>query len=53
MHMDRRDFLKLLGIGGAVFVLGPRSGAGAAEMATSKDDFLYSHEGMSGTIIAE
>ena len=30
MKIDRRDFLKLLGMGSAVLVLGPRSLAGAA-----------------------
>ncbi len=40
MKMDRRDFLRLIGIGSAVVVLGPR-GAGADEMAMGKDDFFF------------
>jgi 3',5'-cyclic AMP phosphodiesterase CpdA len=40
MKMDRRDFLRLIGIGSAVVVLGPR-GTGAGEMAMGKDDFLF------------
>jgi hypothetical protein len=41
MKIDRRDFLRLLGIGSAVLVLGPRVGAGAAETAAGKDDFFF------------
>ena len=32
MKMDRRDFLKLMGMGSAVLVMGSRASAGAAEM---------------------
>jgi len=53
MNIDRRDFLKLLGIGGAVLVLGQRSSADAADMTAGKDDFFFvqlsdSHWGFDG-----
>ncbi len=56
MNIDRRDFLKLLGIGGAILVLGPRDGAGAAGMSAGKDDFFFvqlsdTHWGFSGPLI--
>jgi len=41
MNIDRRDFLKLLGIGGAVLVLGQRGSAAASEMTAGKDDFVF------------
>jgi Icc-related predicted phosphoesterase len=41
MTIDRRDFLKLMGLGSAVFVLGPRGLANAADMTVSKDDFFF------------
>ncbi len=41
MNIDRRDFLKLLGMGGAVLVLGQRGSASAAEMTGGKDDFVF------------
>ena len=41
MNIDRRDFLKLLGMGGAVLVLGQRGSADAADMAAGKDDFFF------------
>jgi len=52
MKMHRRDFLKLLGFGSAVLVLGRHSNAGAAE-SKAQDDFLFvqmsdTHWGFSG-----
>jgi len=41
MNIDRRDFLKLLGMGGAVLVLGQRGSADAADMAEGKNDFFF------------
>ncbi len=41
MNIDRRDFLKLLGIGGAVLVLGQRGSADASDMNAVKDDFFF------------
>lgn len=42
MNIDRRDFLKLLGMGGAVLVLGQRGTADAEEMTEGgKNDFLF------------
>ena len=41
MIIDRRDFLKLLGMGGAVLVLGQHRSANAAEVAGGKDDFVF------------
>jgi len=40
MNIDRRDFLKLLGMGSAVLVMGQRGAAGAAT-AMGKEDFLF------------
>ena len=40
MKMDRRDFLKLMGMGSAVLVMGSRT-AGAAEMKGGQDDFMF------------
>ncbi len=41
MKMDRRDFIKLMGIGSAVLVLGPDGLSTAADMKANKDDFLF------------
>jgi 3',5'-cyclic AMP phosphodiesterase CpdA len=41
MDIDRRDFLKLMGIGGAVFVLGPGGLAGAAEEKKSGGELFF------------
>jgi hypothetical protein len=41
MQIDRRDFLKLLGIGSAVFVLGPRNFAEGAAAKTDQNDFFF------------
>ena len=41
MKIDRRDFLKLIGVGGAVLVLGPRGSSSAAEMKSGQNDFLF------------
>ena len=41
MRIDRRDFLKLVGVGGAVFVLGPRNLTFAADKKTGQDDFFF------------
>ena len=41
MNIDRRDFLKLLGMGSAVLVLGRGDPVGAADAAGGKDDFLF------------
>jgi 3',5'-cyclic AMP phosphodiesterase CpdA len=41
MNIDRRDFLKLIGLGSAVLVLGQQGSAGAAEASAGKDDFLF------------
>jgi len=41
MRMDRRDFLKLLGVGSAVLVLGPRAIAAAANEKSGQDDFFF------------
>ena len=41
MKIDRRDFLKLMGLGSAVLVLGPRGLAQAEDMKAGKDDFLF------------
>ncbi|HXY55819.1 MAG TPA: metallophosphoesterase [Nitrospirota bacterium] len=41
MSIDRRDFLKLLGMGGAVLVLGQHGRANATEAAGGKDDFVF------------
>ncbi len=41
MKMDRRDFLKLIGIAGVVFVAGPRELASAASEGAGQDDFFF------------
>jgi Icc-related predicted phosphoesterase len=41
MNIDRRDFLKLLGMGSAVLVLGQGGKVGAADLAAGKDDFMF------------
>src|SRR5271169_2164419 len=41
MRIDRRDFLKLAGLGTAVFVLGPGHLAGAANDKMGEDDFIF------------
>ncbi len=41
MSVDRRDFLKLVGMGSAVFVLGTRVLPGAADVIPGQDDFLF------------
>ena len=41
MKMDRRDFLRLVGIGSAVIVLGPQGLAGASDSKAGKDDFFF------------
>ncbi len=53
MNIDRRDFLKLMGMGSAVLVLGQRGIVGAADMKAGQDDFLFvqlsdTHWGFSG-----
>ncbi len=41
MRLDRRDFLKLAGLGTAVLVLGPDHLAGAASGKMGEDDFMF------------
>ncbi len=41
MKLDRRDFLKLMGLGSAVLVLGPQGLADAATSKGSKDEFFF------------
>ncbi len=41
MNIDRRDFLKLMGLGSAVLVLGPNGLAHAGDTAAGKDDFFF------------
>ncbi len=41
MNIDRRDFLKLIGVGSAVLVLGRQGYSGTADAAAGKDDFLF------------
>ncbi len=41
MKIDRRDFLKLMGMGSAILVLGPRGLAGAATTKAGQDDFFF------------
>jgi hypothetical protein len=41
MEIDRRDFLKLMGLGSAVFVLGPGNLVGAADNKMAQDDFFF------------
>ena len=40
MNLDRRDFFKLIGIGSAVFVLGPRNFVSAMDKP-GQDDFSF------------
>jgi hypothetical protein len=56
MNMDRRDFLKLMGMGSAVLVMGSRTSAGAAEMKAGQDDFMFvqlsdTHWGFNGPAV--
>lgn len=56
MMIDRRDFLKLMGLGSAVMVLGPGNIAGAAPAKAGRDDFFFvqlsdTHWGFSGPAI--
>ena len=56
MKMDRRDFLKLMGMGSAILVMGSRASTGAAEMKAGQDDFMFvqlsdSHWGFNGPAI--
>jgi 3',5'-cyclic AMP phosphodiesterase CpdA len=53
MKIDRRDFLKLMGLGSAVFVLGPDSFVSASAGKMGPDDFFFiqlsdSHWGFTG-----
>jgi 3',5'-cyclic AMP phosphodiesterase CpdA len=53
MNMNRRDFLKLMGLGSAVFVLGPGSFVSASDGKMGPDDFFFiqlsdSHWGFTG-----
>lgn len=41
MKIDRRDFLKLMGLGSAVLILGPHGMAGAATTKAGKEDFFF------------
>ncbi len=41
MMIDRRDFLRLMGIGSAVLVLGPNGFTEAADMTAGKDGFFF------------
>ena len=41
MAIDRRDFLKLMGLGSAILVLGPHGQADAAGAKAAKDDFFF------------
>lgn len=41
MRIDRRDFLKLLGMGSAVLVLGRRGITGASDMTIGGEDFVF------------
>ncbi len=41
MKIDRRDFLKLMGLGSAILVSGHRGLAGGADMKAVQDDFLF------------
>jgi Icc-related predicted phosphoesterase len=55
MKMDRRDFLKLMGMGSAVLVMGSRT-AGAAAMKAGQDDFMFvqlsdTHWGFNGPAV--
>jgi len=53
MKIYRRDFLKLMGLGSAVFVLGPGNSVFASDGKMASDDFLFvqlsdSHWGFTG-----
>lgn len=53
MKIDRRDFLKLMGLGSAVFVLGPGNSVFANDEIMGRDDFFFiqlsdSHWGFTG-----
>ena len=41
MKIDRREFIKLMGIGSAVFVSGPDSWSSAADRKAAQDDFFF------------
>ena len=41
MRIDRRDFLKLIGIGGVVFISGPHALAGAERKQAGQGDFFF------------
>ncbi len=41
MRISRRDFLKLAGVGGAVFMVGPHNLAGAADSHSMQEDFFF------------
>jgi Icc-related predicted phosphoesterase len=41
MKIDRRDFVKLMGLGSAVLVLGPSGLSSAEEMKTGAEDFFF------------
>src|SRR5512137_592344 len=41
MKIDRRDFLKLFGMGSAVLVLGTHRFSYASNMKTGRDEFLF------------
>jgi predicted phosphodiesterase len=56
VKIDRRDFLKLIGMGSAVLVLGPGGLANAASKNAGQDDFLFvqlsdTHWGFSGPAV--
>ena len=56
MKIDRRDFLKLFGVGSAVVVLGSTRFSYAANMIAGQDDFLFiqvsdTHWGFNGPLI--
>jgi predicted phosphodiesterase len=56
MIIDRRDFLKLMGMGSAVLVLGPNSLSSAASKNAGQDDFFFvqlsdTHWGFSGPAV--
>jgi 3',5'-cyclic AMP phosphodiesterase CpdA len=53
MKIDRRDFLKLMGLGSAVFVLSPSNSVFASDDKMARDDFYFiqlsdSHWGFTG-----
>jgi len=56
VKIDRRDFLKLIGMGSAVLVLGPSGFASAVSKDAGKDDFFFvqlsdTHWGFSGPAV--